>query len=183
MDELQAELEVYLTQNPTAREIEAWFDPKIAANILLVPQLQAVEDFCERRRIAKLDDTKKSKDVRQQFYQERAARIDPPIALDVLLDCESYRRAANIHRPAVNLERSWLTLLPKLEKERVEVEARQAEERNREEEERKRQEEKRKRQEEETKAQSEREARCHARLLFDHLTGADTNLSHTYRLY
>jgi len=104
-----------------------------------------VEDFCERRRIAKLDETIKFKDVRRQFYRDKAAQMDPPIALSVLLSCESYKRAANIHRPAVNLERSWLTLLPKLEKERVEFEARQEAERKSEEEERKRQEEERKR--------------------------------------
>ncbi len=182
MDKLKTELEVYLAQNPTLEEIEAWFDPKIAANIRLVAQLQAVEDFCERRRIAKLDDNIKSKDARKQFYQERAARLDPPIALNVLLECESYKRAASIYRPAVNLERSWLTLLPKLEKERVELEARQAEETKREDEERKRREDERKRRAEERKTQLDVQAHCLARLPLD-LMGANTNISHVYRTY
>lgn len=129
MDELKSELITYLGQEPTEDQIEAWFEPKIAANEVLVRQLQDVEDFCERRRVAKLEGTKKSKDVRKQFYQEKAASMDPPLDIGVLLQCESYKRAANIHRPAVDLERSWLTLLPKLESERVEIEARQAKQR------------------------------------------------------
>lgn len=129
MDEVKSKLITYLAQEPTEDQIEAWFEPKIAANEVLVRQLQDVEDFCERRRVAKLEGTKKSKDVRKQFYQEKAASMDPPLDIGVLLQCESYKRAANIHRPAVDLERSWLTLLPKLELERVEIEARQAKQR------------------------------------------------------
>lgn len=161
MDELKVEVETYLTKDPTEDDVEAWFDAKIAANKILVAQLQAVEDFCEKRRIAKLDVAIKSKDARKLFYHEKAAQADPPIALTVLADCESYKRAVNIHRPAVNLERSWLALLPKLEKDRVEVEARQEEERRKEEEEeRKREEEEeRKREGEETKREEEERER------------------------
>lgn len=196
MDKLKAELESFLTQDPTEDEIEAWFDSRIAANKLLVAQLQAVEDFCEKRRVARLDDTLKSKDIRKRFYQDRAAQVDPPIALGVLWECESYRRAANIHRPAVDLERSWLTLLPKLEKERVEIEARRAEERRREEEKRKKEEEKRRREEEnrkreeeerkregeERRFQLEKTAYCSTRIIYD-LTGSSPNVPHIYRGY
>lgn len=149
MDHLRSELHAYLAQKPTEDQIKAWFDPKIAANEVLVTQLQAVEDFCERRRVAKLEGTKRSKDVRKQFYHEKAALMDPPLDMEVLLQCESYKRAANIHRPAVDLERSWMALLPKLEIERVEIEARQAKARADRDRERKNQEWKRRRELEE----------------------------------
>lgn len=126
MKKLKAEVEAFLTTSPTEEELNAWFDLKITINKVLVSQLQAVEDFCERRRIAKLDDSISSRDIRKDFFQEKAALMDRPMELKMLEKCESYQRATRISRPPVNLERSWLALQPKLEREREEIEERWA---------------------------------------------------------
>lgn len=120
---MEDELQTYLATDPTPEEIDAWFDTKRNINDVLVSQLQAVEDFCEKRRVAKLDVTQQSKRTRREFYQEKAASLNPPIELKVLHNCASYQKAIAISRPPVDLERSWRTLLPKLKAEEGPVKA------------------------------------------------------------
>ena len=108
-------------------ELDEWFEEKFTVNAVHVNQLQAVEDFCEKRRVAKLGHTADSKISRKAFYEAQAKSLDPPIDLEVLKDCASYKRAVSISRAPVDLARSWRTLLPKIKLEAVAIVAERAE--------------------------------------------------------
>ena len=117
VSDLKVALETYLTTKPTSEDIDAWFDVRISLNDVLVSQLQAVEDFCEKRRLGRLSLTVEGKNAREEFYQKKAESLDPQIELEVLKECDSYRRAIAISRAPANLDRSWRTLLPKIKVE------------------------------------------------------------------
>ena len=95
---------------PPQEEIDAWFDMKRVANDTLVPELQAVEDWCEsyKRSIQKA-----SKDLRKQresFYEEQAERAG--LSKPDLHGCDSYKAAVAISKPATM--QSWKILQPKV---------------------------------------------------------------------
>lgn len=123
VNELKCDLEIYLSTKSTAEDIDTFFQPKSDVNKVLVSQLQDVEDFCEKRRVAKLNQTVGSKVARKDFYEMKAGSLDPPINIDILKGCESYQRAIAISRPPVDLARSWRTLLPKIKAEAARITA------------------------------------------------------------
>lgn len=58
---------------------------------------------------------------RADYFTERAALMDPPIDAETLQQCASYKTAvASPHEPT---QRSWVILRPKLEEERLAIEA------------------------------------------------------------
>ena len=95
---------------PPQDEIDAWFDTKRAINDTLVPELQAVENWCETY---KRNNQKVCKDLRksrESFYEEQAelAGMDK----SALQHYESYQAAIAISKPATM--QSWKILLPKI---------------------------------------------------------------------
>ena len=118
------EFQTYLTESSTKQEIDAWLDARRNVNIVLVSQLQAIEDFCETRRVQRHIQTAETKKDRVKFYTEKTKLLDPPIGTEILKECESYRRAIAISRPPINSERSWNLLRPKILKEAPSVYAR-----------------------------------------------------------
>lgn len=102
---------------------DQWLESRYGANDILVGQLQAIENFCELNRLAKLDVAEASRHARKDYYQRQALSMEPLLSSDALELCESYQRAIRISRTPGDLERSWKALLPKLKKDRVKAEA------------------------------------------------------------
>lgn len=95
---------------PPQDAIDAWFEAKRAANDVLVPQLQAVEDWYES---CKRDNQKAGKDFRkdrERFYEEQAELAG--LNTTVLKNFKSYQAAIAISKPASI--QSWKILLPKI---------------------------------------------------------------------
>ena len=103
--------------------IDAWFDTKRAANDDLMPELQAVENWCESY---KRENQKVSKDVRknrESFYEEQAELAGWNKA--VLQSFKSYQAAIAISKPATI--QSWNILQPKITAEYEKAKQLQAE--------------------------------------------------------
>ena len=95
---------------PPQDAIDAWFDMKRAANSALVPELQAVENWCESY---KRNNQKVGRDFRknrESFYKEQAELAGFDTTL--LQQLDSYQAAIAISKPA-SLQ-SWNILQPKL---------------------------------------------------------------------
>lgn len=101
---------IYGKTCPPQDVIDAWFDSKRIINDALVPELQAVENWCETY---KRNNQKVGKDLRksrESFYGEQAelANLDK----SELGRYESYQAAIAISKPATM--QSWKILLPKI---------------------------------------------------------------------
>lgn len=95
---------------PSQDVIDAWFEAKHAANDALVPELQAVENWCES---LKRDNQKASKDLRksrESFYEEQAELAG--WNKDALQHFKSYQAAIAISKPPST--QSWKILQPKI---------------------------------------------------------------------
>ncbi len=101
----------------TEEEIEAWYAPRLAANLSFVKQVQALEDWVEKSNREKLRDAGQQKTERERFYKDRALAMDPPLQAAALELIQAYKRAIAI--PRVPSERSWQVLYPKLVEGRV----------------------------------------------------------------
>ena len=118
---VHVELANFLDTNPSTNEIKTWFAAKITMNAVHVKQLQAVENFCEERRLEMQAARKDEREARKTFYQQQAASLNPPIDLYTLQECKSYQRAIAQSKPSADALRSWNTLFPKIREELHEV--------------------------------------------------------------
>ena len=118
-----------LNEKSTQEEIDAFFNPKIAANEDYVSKLQAVEDWCETFRVLGKEGKDALKAERAKYYKDQASLMDPPLEPDALAFCESYKRAARIAREPT--AKSWSILQDKLYIERVVAEEKLAKKRYR----------------------------------------------------
>jgi len=100
----------------TDEEVEAWYAPRIAANELLVDQIQTLEDWVEKNNRDKIREAAHQKSERENFYKEHALSLDPPLEAAALERIPAYKRAINISKAPS--ERSWQLLRPKLLGER-----------------------------------------------------------------
>lgn len=90
--------------------IDAWFEAKRAANLALMPELQAAENWCE---LLKRDNQKASKDFRKNrksFYEEQADLAG--WNKEALQHFKSYQAAIAISKPPTL--QSWKILKPKI---------------------------------------------------------------------
>ena len=117
-----------LNTDSTEDEIDAFFEPYIAGNKAYVAKLQEIEGWWMTRRMEKKREVAALKEARENYFKEQAVRMDPPLRVEALELCRSYKRAKNIAGPCT--EKVWRTLMVKLEGERglaeAEVAARRA---------------------------------------------------------
>ena len=105
----------------TEDEIDAFFEPYIAGNKAYVAKLQEIEGWWMTRRMEKKREVAALKQARENYFNAQALRMDPPLQLEALELCRSYKRAKNIAGPCT--EKVWRTLKGKLEAERGVAEA------------------------------------------------------------
>ena len=105
----------------TEEEIEAFFEPYIARNKAFVAKLQEIEGWWMTKKLEKKREVAALKQARETNFKAQALRMDPPLRVEALELCASYKRAKNIAGPCT--EKVWSTLKLKLEAERGVAEA------------------------------------------------------------
>ena len=111
-------------------DVDAFFNPKIAANEAYVSKLQAVEEWWQTSKMEEKAEKTALMEQRAKFYKEQALLMDPPLEPKALESCPSYERAAKIPREPTM--KSWSILQDKLKTERFVAEEELAKKRHRE---------------------------------------------------
>ncbi|OCK81754.1 hypothetical protein K432DRAFT_8960 [Lepidopterella palustris CBS 459.81] len=109
------------TEEERPERMKEWYAKncsKVIDRFVFAKKLEAWE---RDSRHTKAADSALKKKNREDYYTIKAAEMTPPLSKEVLICCSSYKKAIKIAKaPHIN---SWLSLKPKLEEERIQVEA------------------------------------------------------------
>ena len=98
-----------------------WLEEQEASNAAYLIQLQKIETWVELDRKQREKERADMRDKRADFFEERAALLEPPLEFEALKRCPSYDRSIRISK--LPTEKSWQMLQVKLTCERGRAEA------------------------------------------------------------
>ena len=101
-------------------ERDAWCTAKIAARKEWMTKLEAVEHYVEKEKQMAIENSARLRSSRAEFFRKRAQALNPPLSAEGLEKIPAYRYAISINLEPT--EKSWQTLLLKLQSQRAEAE-------------------------------------------------------------
>ncbi|KAI9767574.1 MAG: hypothetical protein M1840_005611 [Geoglossum simile] len=115
------ELEKFIESQHSEEELEKWYESKKDQTEEAMKAIQKIEDWVANHSRERIQDTRRFKVKRAEYYRRCAGELDPPVASELLERMSCYKRAISIPRPPT--ERSWKALLPKIHQELAETQA------------------------------------------------------------